>query len=234
MGSKQNRISYAVLLPAVYVEQKPSIQPLQNEVKQFAENSHDYSNSNIIALSFLKSSKKEVFKKSKNLSFYPLLDIHTFREVSERDLSKIQRETGANGGFSLCGGGTTLPSREKSTNPLLRLQRWPTVAFCGWAVPQGTHGTQNPGIGFLRHLHHVCPFGNTRVFSARKIVKVGFGLPPASPLQGQGCCRRTAGRFACPVVGATGSPYLRSILNLIEELQQRIRMQQYNDSRLQP
>ena len=37
------------------------------------------------------------------------------------------------------------------------------------------------------------------------MLQSGSGLPPGSPLQGLGCGRRTAGRSACPVVGATGT-----------------------------
>lgn len=38
------------------------------------------------------------------------------------------------------------------------------------------------------------------------MLQSGSGLPPGFPLQGQGCGRRTAGRSACPVVRATGTP----------------------------
>ena len=38
------------------------------------------------------------------------------------------------------------------------------------------------------------------------MLQSGSGLPPGSPLQGRGGGRRTAGRSACPVVGATGTP----------------------------
>ena len=35
---------------------------------------------------------------------------------------------------------------------------------------------------------------------------MGLGFRPVLPFRGRGCGRRTAGRSACPVVGATGTP----------------------------
>ena len=51
--------------------------------------------------------------------------------VWELRLPRNPRQTGANLGFFLWGGVTTLPSPEKSTNPSLRLQGWLTGAFPG-------------------------------------------------------------------------------------------------------